>query len=178
MCVCVCVCVCVCWKPQCLHETFFDVLNLFVLSGKCFANSMTALWSMLLTWATICCMLDGQKPYKHLHSGSWREKKELQWHFKHGNIIISLHVFAFLLKTLYSFKMLPFSCMCVLLRNYWTLLYVTWCIFHSDTFTQFIPSPCSYYIIHKIAIRFCHWSSRATRGNPASYYILYIFIIT
>ena len=37
--------------------------------------------------------------------------------------------------------MLPFSCTCVLLRNYWTLSYVTWRIFHSDTFPQFIPSP-------------------------------------
>jgi hypothetical protein len=27
--VCVCVCVCVCWKPQCLYDTFFDLLNLF-----------------------------------------------------------------------------------------------------------------------------------------------------
>ena len=31
MCVCVCVCVCVfvCRKPHCLHEIFFDLLNLF-----------------------------------------------------------------------------------------------------------------------------------------------------
>jgi hypothetical protein len=45
-------------------------------------NGMTTLWSMLLTGANIFCMLEGQKPYRHLHSGSLREKKELQWHFK------------------------------------------------------------------------------------------------
>jgi len=50
----------------------------------------------------------------------------------------------------------------------WTLSYVTWRIFHSDTFPQFIPSPLFCYIVHKIAIRFRHWSSRATPGTPAS----------
>jgi hypothetical protein len=52
----------------------------FVLSGRCFTNGTTTLRSMLLTWATICCMLEGRKPYKHLHCGSWRKNKELQWH--------------------------------------------------------------------------------------------------
>ena len=68
--------------------------------------------------------------------------------------------------------MLPSSsCTCVLLRKLWTLSYVTWRLFHSDTFPQFIPSPLFCYIIHNIAIRFRHWSSRATPGTPASYYI-------
>jgi hypothetical protein len=59
-----------------------------------------------------------------------------------GNIPISLHVFAFLLivEKNISFTMLPSSCTCVLLRKLWTLSYVTWRIFHSDTFPQFIPS--------------------------------------
>jgi hypothetical protein len=47
-------------------------------------------------------------------------------------------------------------------------LYVTWRIFHSDTFPQFIMSPLFCYIIHKIAICFHHWSSRATPDTPAS----------
>jgi len=55
------------------------------------------------------------------------------------------------------------SCTCVLLRMLWTLSYVTRRIFHSDTFPQFIPSPLFCYIIHKIAIRFRHWSSRQRR---------------
>jgi hypothetical protein len=38
----------------------------------------------------------------------------------------------------------------------------------TDTFTQFIPSPCFCYIIHKIANRFRHWSSRATPDTPAN----------
>jgi hypothetical protein len=62
-----------------------------------------------------------------------------------GNITILLHVFAFLLynKSLYSFTMLPSSSSCtfVLLPKYWTLSYVTWRIFHQDTFPQFISSP-------------------------------------
>ena len=79
--VCVCVCVCV-GGPSVYMKPSSTFSTCFVLSGKCFANGMTTLWSMLLTWATICCMLEGWKPYTHLHSGSWREKKELQWHFK------------------------------------------------------------------------------------------------
>jgi len=43
-------------------------------------------------------MLEGRIPYKHLHSGSLRENKELQWHSQtDGNITISLRVFDFLL---------------------------------------------------------------------------------
>ena len=45
--------------------------------------------------------------------------------------------------------------------NYCTLSYITWRIFHSDTFPPFIPSPFFCCIIHKSAIRFRHWSSRA-----------------
>ena len=37
--------------------------------------------------------------------------------------------------------MLPSSCTCVLLLKLWTLSCVTWRIFHSGTFPQFIPSP-------------------------------------
>ena len=37
--------------------------------------------------------------------------------------------------------MLPSSCMRVVLRKLWTLSYVTWRIFYSDTFPQFILSP-------------------------------------
>ena len=70
---------------------------------------------------------------------------------------------------IYTVRMLPSSfCTCVLLCKYWTLSYITWRIFHSDTFSQFIPSPSFCYIIHKIAIWFRHWSSWATPGAPAS----------
>jgi hypothetical protein len=51
---------------------------------------MTTIWPMLLTWATICCMLEGQKPHKHLHSCSWRENKELQQHSEH-TVTIRFH---------------------------------------------------------------------------------------
>jgi len=48
-------------------------------------------------------------------------------------------------KTLYSFTVLPSSsCTCVLSRQLSTLSYVTWRIFHSDTFPHFIPSPFSF----------------------------------
>jgi hypothetical protein len=72
----------VCVANPCVYVSSLNFSTFFVLSGKCFANGMTTLWSMLLTWANICCMLKSQKPYKHLHSGSWRENKELKWHFK------------------------------------------------------------------------------------------------
>ena len=65
--------------------------------------------------------------------------------------------------------MLPSSsCTCVLLRKLWTLPYVTWRILHSDTFSTIYSVPLFCYIIHNIAIRFRHWSSRATPGTPAS----------
>ena len=65
--------------------------------------------------------------------------------------------------------MLPSSSgTCVLLRKLWTLSYVTWRIFRSATFPQFITSPLFCYIIHKLTIGFRHWSSRATPNTPAS----------
>jgi hypothetical protein len=138
--------VCVCVGSLCVYISSSTFSTCFVLSGTCFANGMTTLWSMLLTWATKCCMLKGWKPYKHIHSGSWRENKELQWHFKQ---MVTFHLRnMFLLsyslsnKPFNSFTMLPSSsCTCVLLHNLWTLPYVTWRIFYSGTFPQFILSP-------------------------------------
>ena len=137
--------VCLCRKP-CVYIPSSTFSPYFVFSGKCFANGMTTLRSMLLTWATICCILESRKPYKHTHSGSWRENKELQWHFKQTVTFqfryMSLLSYQLSNKTFNSFTMLPsYSCTCVLLRKLWTLPYVTWRIFHTDTFPQFIPSP-------------------------------------
>ena len=98
---------------------------------------------MLLTWANICCVLKSRKPYKHLHSRSCWENKKLLRYFKPMVTFQFRHVFPFLLskKTLYSFTMLPSSSfMRVLSRLLSSLSYVTWRIFHSDTFPQFIPS--------------------------------------
>jgi len=75
------VCVCV-GSPSAYMIPSSTFSTCFVPSGRCFANGMTTLWSMLLTWANICCMLGGRKPYKHLYSGPWRENKEIQWHSK------------------------------------------------------------------------------------------------
>jgi hypothetical protein len=71
--------------------------------------------------------------------------------------------------------MLSFSCVCVcvcVLRKYWSLSWVTWRIFYSDTFPQISQSFLLYK--KKNAIRFCHWSSWATPGTPAS--IMYIWV--
>jgi len=169
--------VCVCVESPCVYIPSSTSSPCFVLSGKCFANGMTTLWSMLLTWATICCMLKCRKPYKHLHSGSWTENNEFQWHFKQTVTFqfryMSLLSYSLSNKTFNSFTMLPSSCTCVLLRKLWTHSYVTWRIFHSDTFPQFIPSPFFCYMIHKIAIRFRHWSSHATPSTPASISFLF-----
>ena len=160
---------CLCRKPLCLY-TFFDLLTLFrpfwemfreqhdntVIHAPHMGNYMLhARESETLQTFTF-----------RLLKGTQRTSVTFQ---TDGNIPISLHVFAFLLskKALYSFMMLPSSsCMCVLLRKLWTLSYVTWRIFHSDTFPQFIPSPLSCYIIHKIAIQFRQWSSRGNAGYP------------
>ena len=163
----------VCVGGPCVYIPSSTFSACFFLSGKCFVNCKTTLWSMLFTWATICCMLEIWKPYKRLHSGSWRENKNLRWHFKQTVTFQfrykSLLSYSLYTKTLYSFEMLSSSsCTCVLLHKYWTLSYVTWRTFHSDTFAQFIPSPFFCYIMHKIAIRFRHWSSRAMSSTPAS----------
>jgi hypothetical protein len=175
-CVCVCVWVrvraCVCRKPQCLHETIFDLLNLFC-----------PFWEMFRKWHDNTVIYASHMGNYMLHArGSetlqtftfrlLTEKETTSVTFQtEGNITISLHVFAFLLTVEQYIVFIHdavFSCTCVLLRNYWTLSYVTWRIFHSDTFPLSIPSPFFCSIIHKIAIRFCHWSSRATPGTPAS----------
>ena len=90
------VCVCVGSPSVCMiHSSTFATC--FFPPGRCFAKGMTTLWSMLLTWATIRCMLESRKPYKHLHSGSWKENKRTSVTFRtDGNIPISLHVFAFI----------------------------------------------------------------------------------
>jgi len=88
--------VCVCEGNPCVYISSSTFSTCFVLSGKCFANGMTTLWSMLLTWATVCCMLKGRKPYKHIHSGSWGENKGLQWHFKQM-VTFQLRYMSFLL---------------------------------------------------------------------------------
>jgi hypothetical protein len=88
---------CVCVRSPCFYITS-STSSCFAVSGKCFAYGMTTLWSMLLTWATICSMLESQKPHKHLHSGSWREKQRTSVTFQtDSNIPISLRDFAFLL---------------------------------------------------------------------------------
>jgi hypothetical protein len=88
-----------------------------------------------------------------------------------GNIPISLHVFAFLLIVeqdivfihdaafflhvyTFAFALAPFIC---------HMAHISQIHLHN----LFHP-PVFFYIIHKIAIRFHHWSSRATPGTPAS----------
>ena len=89
--------VCVCVGSPCVYIHSSTFSTFFVLSGKYFVNGKTTLWSMLLTWANICCMLDSRTPYKHLHSGPWRGKKTWVTFQTDDNIPISLHVIAFLL---------------------------------------------------------------------------------
>jgi hypothetical protein len=133
--------VCLCWKLLCLY-TFFDLPNLFrpfwdmfcerhdntVIHASHMVNYMLHAQGLEILQTFTFRLLKG----KQITSGTFQTD---------GNIPVSLHVFAFLLIVERSFTMLPSSCTCVLLRKLWTLLYVTWRIFHSDTFTQFIPSP-------------------------------------
>jgi hypothetical protein len=96
-----------------------------------------------------------------------KEKQRTLFTFRtDGNIPILLHVFAFLLIVEQDIVFIHDAAFFFL--HVCAFSYVTWRIFHSDTFPQFIPSPCFCYIIHKIANRFRHWSSRATPGTPAS----------
>jgi hypothetical protein len=87
-----------------------------------------------------------------LRSGSRREKKE---HYlsdstsvtfvTEDNILILLHVFVFVLiaeqDILFIHDAVFFFHVCVcVLHKYWSLSWVTWCIFYSDTFSQIIQS--------------------------------------
>jgi hypothetical protein len=138
----------------------------FVSCGKCFANGVTTLWSMLLTWATVCCMLESRKPYKHLHSGSWRENKELQWHFMQTVTFQFRYFLYFLLIVEQDIVFIYdaaffFLHVCAFVRNmaHISLWYIS----------AFYSVPIFCYIIHKTAIRSRHWSSRATPCTLASY---------
>jgi hypothetical protein len=87
------------------------------------------------------------------------------------NILISLHVFVFVLivqedivfihDTVFFFLDV---CVCVL-RKYWSLSWVTWRIFYGDTFPQISQS---FLLYKKNAIRFRHCSSRAKSSTPTS----------
>jgi hypothetical protein len=174
--------VCLCRKPHCLYDTFFDLVNLIRPFWEMFRERHDNIVIHASVMGNYMLHARGSETLQTFTFRLLKGKQRTSVPFRtDSNIPISLHVFAFLLfvgQDLYSFTMLPSSsCMCVLLHKYWTLLYVTWRIFHSDTFPQFILSPCFCYIIHKIAIRFCHWSSQATPGTPASTYI-YIYTHT
>jgi len=97
MCVCVCVCVCVCRRPQCLHETFFD-LNLF-----------RPFWEMFRKWHDNTVIHASHMGNYMLHAQGletlqtftfWlltgKERTSVTFQTD-GNITILLHVFAFLL---------------------------------------------------------------------------------
>jgi hypothetical protein len=133
--------VCLCQQPLCLY-TFFDLLNLFRPFWEMFSERQDN------TVIHSSHMLKSRKPYKHLHSRSCWENKKLLRYFK-PTVTFQFRHMSFLSyslskKTLYSFTMLPSSsCTCVLSHVLSTLSYVTWHIFHSDTFPQFIPSPFS-----------------------------------
>jgi hypothetical protein len=150
----VCLCSCVrararvreCRKPQCLHETFFDLLNLFSPFWEMFRKRHANTVIHASDMGNYMLDARGSETLQTFTFQLLKGKQRTSVTFRtDGNITISLHVFVFLLiknRTLYSFTMLPSSssCTCVLLRKYWTLSYVTWRIFHSDTFPQFITS--------------------------------------
>jgi len=91
-----------------VSKSLFFALRLQCQSARPKDNLKTAAIhqekSTFLRWATICCMFECGKPYKSLHSGSWRESKEhcisystsVTFHTE-GNIPVSLHVFVFIL---------------------------------------------------------------------------------
>jgi hypothetical protein len=54
--------VCVCVGSPCVYIPSSTFSACFVLSGKCFVNGKTTLWSVLFTWATVRCMLESRKP--------------------------------------------------------------------------------------------------------------------
>ena len=95
---CVCVCVCVCRKPQCLYDTFFDLLNLFRPLWEMFRkrHDNTVIHASHMG----NYMLHARRPETlktftfRLLTGKQRTSVTFQ---TDGNITISLHVFAFLL---------------------------------------------------------------------------------
>jgi hypothetical protein len=159
----------------------------FVFYGECFTNGITTLWSMLITCTTICCMFQGPKLYKRLHSGSWRENKEhcisyctSETFLIECTIPVLLHVFRFLLIVEQDIVFIQdavffffFARVCVL-PQYWSLSCVTWRIFYCGAFPHIIrcPFPSLPPPPHTLAITFRHLSSRATPCTPANWNIL------
>jgi len=134
---------------------------------------------MLLTWENICCMLKSRKPYNIYIPTPEGEKKTSVTFQTDGNIPISLHVFAFLLiveqDTVFIHDAAFFLHVCAL-RKLCTLSYVTWRIFHSDTFPQFIPSP--FFVIEytKLLSGFTIGHIYIYRNSLRGFIYIYIYI--
>jgi hypothetical protein len=93
----VCVRACVCRRPQCLHETFFDLLNLFRPFWEMFRKRHDNTVIHASNMGNYILHARGsetlQKFTFRLLTGKERTSVTFQ---TDGNITISLHVFAFL----------------------------------------------------------------------------------
>jgi hypothetical protein len=93
-----CVCVCVCRKPQCLHETFFDLLNLFRPFSEMFRKWHVNTVIHASRIGNYMLHARGSETLQtfifRLLTGKQRTSVTFQ---TDGNITISLNVFAFLL---------------------------------------------------------------------------------
>ena len=154
------VCVCACRKTQCLHETFFDLLNLFRPFWEMFRkrHDNTVIHPSSHGQLYVACSRVGNPTNTYIPApeGKTKNFSDISNRRWHSNFVTCL-CFPINCRTRHCIH--SRCCLLlarVLLRKYWTLSYVTWRIFHSDTFPQFIPSPFFCYIIHKIAIRFRH----------------------
>jgi len=138
--------VCLCRQPLSLY-TFFALLNLFRPFWEMFSERQdnTVIHASHLGKYMLCAQKSETLQTFTFRLLLGKQKKNLRYfkptvtfQFRH----MSFLSYSLSKKTLHSFTMLPSSsCTCVISRPLSTLSYVTWRIFHSDTFPQFIPSP-------------------------------------
>jgi len=169
--------VCLCGKPQCLQETFFDLLNLFLPFWEMFIkrHDNTVIHASHMGNYTLRARGSETLQTFTFRLLKWKQRTSVTFQTD-GNIQISLHIFAFLLIVEEDIVFIHDA----------AFFFLHVCAFASvvDPFVRnmahislwyistIYPVPLFFcYIIHKIAIRFRHWSSRATPGTPASRYI-------
>jgi hypothetical protein len=171
--------VCLCRKPHCLYDTFFDLLTLFRRFWEMFCERYDNTVIHASHTGNYMLHVQGSETIQTFTFRLLKGKQTTSVTFQtDGNMPISLQVFASLLIVEQNISIIHnaafFLHVCAFaqvvnpfLRNmaHISLQYI------STTHSVLLSS----YTIHKIAIRFRHWSSRATPGTPASIYI-YIYI--
>jgi hypothetical protein len=157
----------VCVKSLCLY-TFFDPLYLFRPFWEMFCKRQDNSVIHASDMGNYMLHARGSETLQTFTFRLLKGKQRTSVTFQtDGNIPILLHVFASLLIVIHSqcgLLLLARVCFCVSCGPF--VHNMTHISLQYISTIYSIPLFC--YMIHKIAIRLCHWSSRATPGTPAS----------